>query len=152
MTKTGIMAVLLISLFLFSGCFLGSSRGEGKICFDDDCINVEIAETKEELMRGLQSREELCDNCGMLFIFSYVKKYSFWMKDTFIPLDIIWLDSARRVVHIEENVPPCVKDPCATFTTESQALYVVELNVGKARSLGIKEGDIVEFRRLNRKK
>ena len=68
------------------------------------------------------------------------------MKDTLIPLDMIWMDSERRIVHIEHNVPPCAADPCPRYPPSGPALYVLEINAGFAAKLGLKVGDTMEFR------
>ena len=68
------------------------------------------------------------------------------MKDTMIPLDIIWMDHSRRVVHIEKDVPPCVSDPCPRYVPKKEALYVLELNAGESERLGLQKGEFFEFR------
>ena len=98
---------MVFSLFLASCLFvlLGGSRTitrSGLLC--QKCINVEVVQKEEELHRGLQFRKSLDLDGGMLFIFQKSGPYAFWMKDTLIPLDIIWMDDARRIVHIEHNV------------------------------------------------
>ncbi len=97
-------------------------------------------------MRGLQFRTSLAQDAGMLFIFDQPLRYSFWMKDTLIALDMIWLDQEMRVVHVESNVPPCTEDPCASYSPSEPALYVLELNAGTASLINLKPGD-----RLQRK-
>ena len=141
-----IMLFFLMFVFPQAGC---SSRQAGdQVCFKDYCFNVEIADNNIDRMRGLQLRESLPDNMGMLFIFPESRIYSFWMKDTLIPLDIIWIDYDRRIVHIEHNVEPC-RSPlkCPSYTPPKKALYVLEINAGKAEELGMLEGmslDIVK--------
>jgi len=100
----------------------------------------------EDVQRGLQFRESLDKNKGMLFVFAESRRHAFWMKDTLIPLDIIWLDYARRVVYIAPNIPPCPQDPCPSYSPERDALYVLEINAGVAQQLGLKPGDLAEFR------
>lgn len=136
-------------LFFFLMCFSMGCRfigGAGdQVCFRQHCYHVEIADDDMERMRGLQNRTTLFPDAGMLFIFPESERHAFWMKDTLIPLDMIWLDSSRKVVHIESNVPPCRKDPCPTYTPATAALYVLELNAGQAASRGITLGDKAEY-------
>jgi uncharacterized membrane protein (UPF0127 family) len=78
---------------------------------------------------------------GMIFLFKESGNYPFWMKNTLIPLDMLWLDETFRVVHISERVPPCQADPCPSYPPGVTARAVLELNGGRARQLGLKEGD-----------
>jgi uncharacterized membrane protein (UPF0127 family) len=86
-------------------------------------------------------RESLGRNEGMLFVFEQSGFYPFWMKNTLIPLDIIWIDEDWRIVSIAESVPPCRAEPCPTYPPAAQARYVVEVNAGFARRHGVARGD-----------
>lgn len=97
-------------------------------------ITAELAVTPAERERGLMFREKLEPDQGMLFVFEEEDLYSFWMKNTLIPLDIIWLNSHRQIVHIEKNVPPCHQDPCPGYMPRQPALYVLELRAGQAEA------------------
>jgi len=105
-------------------------------------INVEIADDNAEMEKGLMFREKLNENEGMLFVFEESSFQGFWMKETFIPLDIIWIDNSKEVVHIKRRVPPCEKDPCKVYKAPKIAKYVLEINSGYADTLGLMEGDI----------
>jgi len=72
-------------------------------------------------------REYLPENSGMLFIFPESGIYQFWMKNTLIPLDIIWLNENYKVVQIE-HVEPCQSNPCPIYNPEKEAKYVLEVN------------------------
>lgn len=115
------------------------------VCFGRRCIRVEIADTQAERELGLQYRHQLADNDGMLFVFTDSGRYGFWMKDTLIPLDIIWLDHNREIVHIQTDVPPCSADPCPVYQPGQDAVYVLEINAGKAKHLGLAIGRQAEF-------
>jgi uncharacterized membrane protein (UPF0127 family) len=110
---------------------------------------VEVATTDETRMRGLQFRNSLSENQGMLFVFDHEDQYAFWMKDTLIPLDIIWLDYSKKVVYIEENAKPCKIAPCPSYRPSANALYVLEVNAGYAQKIGLKKGDALEFQLKN---
>ncbi len=97
-------------------------------------IKAELAVTPAERERGLMFREKLEADQGMLFVFDEEDLYSFWMKNTLIPLDIIWLNSHQQIVHIEKNVPPCRQDPCPGYMPRQPALYVLELQAGQAEA------------------
>jgi uncharacterized membrane protein (UPF0127 family) len=109
-------------------------------------ITAELAVTDEERQRGLMFREKLLPDQGMLFVFDKEDTYSFWMKNTLIPLDMLWLDQDRRIVHIARNVPPCTADPCPSYSPDRPGLYVLELAAGSADRLGLKLFDRLEFK------
>ena len=119
---------------------------QNEVCFQNHCFQVEIARTQEEHERGLQFRSFLEENQGMLFIFPERGRHSFWMKDTLIPLDMIWLDESQRVVYILEDVPVCSKDPCPVYTPPREAKYVLEVNAGQVSFLDIQGGQSADFR------
>lgn len=125
----------------------GPARGQyatprGEVIFPDGTrVSVEIAATDAERQRGLMFRKALAPNEGMIFIFDEVGFYPFWMKNTLIPLDMIWLDPEGRVVSIAPSVPPCKADPCPTYPPSAEALYVVEVVSGFAKAHGVKIGD-----------
>lgn len=104
-------------------------------------FNIEIADDPEEQKQGLMHRENLDDSYGMLFIFDQRKILSFWMKNTLIPLDMIFLDNNFEIVHIAKNAIPCVADPCKTYPSVKEAKYVFEINGGGSDLFGIGIGD-----------
>ena len=135
-----VFSLVAVWLLLYNPGVLESPN---QVCFHGRCLNVEVVQNETDRTRGLQHRKTLGENAGMLFVFSDIQKYSFWMKDTFIPLDMIWLDYAKRVVHVERNVPPCRQDPCPTYAPSAPALYVLETNPDQ---FDVKRGDQLEFR------
>tara|TARA_Y100000310_G_C20667775_1_gene808567 strand:- start:1958 stop:2371 length:414 start_codon:yes stop_codon:yes gene_type:complete len=118
--------ILLFILFLFflTGC------SNSYVDIDGERIFVEIADSTKEREKGLQSRENLCDSCGMLFVFEEEGNYGFWMKDTLIPLDMIFINSDGVVVKLRHAVP-CFADSCEIYSSEEPAMYVLETNVNK---------------------
>jgi len=106
-------------------------------------ITVEIADTPATRERGLMNRRELAADAGMLFVFPVAVQASFWMKNTPIPLDMVFADSAGRIIGIVENAEPFSQRP-----REVQGLsqYVLEVNGGGAARLGIRAGDRLDFR------
>ena len=82
---------------------------------------------------------------GMLFVFEEEGFHSFWMKNMEIPIDILWLDAGKRIVHIEERVPPCPEDPCPSYRPPIPALYVLELKAGRVDECGLKLYDKLDF-------
>ena len=134
---------LFILIFLF---FYIVNSNKNMVCFSENCFKVEIASTSEELSKGLMFRENLEKNSGMLFIFPENGIYGFWMKNTLIPLDIIWINSNKEIVFIKDNALPCKTEICETYSSDEKALYVLELNSGTADKIGLEIGDEVELR------
>ncbi len=107
-------------------------------------VSVEVARTQEELRQGLMDRSSLDWDSGMLFMFEPPRVLNFWMKNTLIPLDMVFLSSEGEIIRIERDVPPCASEICPTYGGVYGA-YVVEVNAGFCESRGIKEGDMMEF-------
>ena len=107
-------------------------------------ITVEIADSIDEQAIGLMYRTELAADSGMLFIFSEEKQRVFWMKNTKIPLDIIFVDSTGTIVDIKENFEPCVVADCEKYYSKP-ALYALEVNAGFVAEKGIVVGDSLVF-------
>ncbi len=129
---------------------LGCAQKQGgkflKVFFPNgSAVAVEIAATEDERARGLMFRDRLPVDQGMLFVFEEEGVRAFWMKNTLIPLDMLWLDPGRRIVHIAKMVPPCVADPCPSYGPGLPALFVLELAGGQADARGLKVGDRLDF-------
>jgi len=120
-------------------------NNKDQICINNNCFDIEIAQTEEEREKGLMYRSSLQLNQGMLFIFENEDKHSFWMKNTLIPLDIIWISKDGEIVYIEKSAPPCDSDSCAVYKSNKKALYVLEINSGKSEEFNIKIGDKISF-------
>ncbi len=110
-------------------------------------IWAEVADTLPKRARGLMFRDSLASDRSMLFIFPEPQLWVIWMKNTRIPLDIIWLDRDKRVVHVESNVPICRRtdEGCPQYQPNKKASYVLELNAGRAASLKLEKGARLTF-------
>ncbi len=117
---------------------------------DRTVVSLEVARTEPERSRGLMHRASLPERSGMIFLFDRPGIHPFWMKNTLIPLDIFWTDSAGTVVWIAESVPPCQADPCPEYPPKAVAQYVIETNAGFARRHAVKVGDVITLRKLPR--
>jgi len=144
-SKKNLIFIILFFSVVFS-LFLYFNSNENKVCFSENCFKVELALTQEELSKGLMFRESLDEDSGMLFIFPEENFHNFWMKNTLIPLDIIWINSDKKIIFIEHNVQPCLEEICETYSSGEKALYVLELNSGKVDEVGLEIGDDVELR------
>ncbi|OFV89423.1 MAG: hypothetical protein A2V74_08270 [Acidobacteria bacterium RBG_16_70_10] len=108
-------------------------------------LRVEVMVSDEDRAMGLMFRPSLPGDRGLLFVFGASDFHGIWMKNCRFPIDIVWLDEVRRVVHFAENVPPCLKDPCPVYQPLRRTSYVIELNAGQARREGLRLGEAVSF-------
>jgi uncharacterized membrane protein (UPF0127 family) len=104
-------------------------------------FTVEIADSPDAQALGLMFRDQLPNDHGMLFIFAREAPRSFWMKNTRIPLDILYFDQNLALVSMSQDTPPCRVRLCPSYPSEGPAQYVLELNAGKAAELGVARGD-----------
>lgn len=113
-------------------------------------IILEVADNNFLRRLGLSGRDYMDENYGMIFVYDYeIEGLSFWMKDTLIPLDMIFLNKNFEVVHIIENVPICYEEPCSQYTYEGSAKYVLELNAGWVENHGVELGEVLELKGLD---
>ena len=130
--------VLPLALLLVSGC--ASGRGAW-VELGGKRYAVEIADDEAERARGLMFRDELAADHGMLFLHDRQEPLAYWMKNTKIPLDILYFDNGRRLVAQQRDVPPCtLGDECPPYPSEAPARYVLELNAGQAEQLRLANG------------
>ncbi len=137
--------VLVLFLIITVAMVMILKNKKDQACFKERCFNIELAQTLEERQEGLMFREELDRDKGMLFIFPAEQEASFWMKNTLIPLDMIWLNENKEVVFINENVQPCVSEECPSISSGVKAKYVLEINSGLAREIGLVKGDKMQL-------
>lgn len=116
------------------------------VCIRNICFAAEIAVTAAERSRGLMHRESLAKDHGMLFVFPEEARHRFWMKNTKVALDIIFIGAERRVVGIARRAQPCREEPCRTYGPEANAAYVLEIAGGLSDAYGFATGDLVQFR------
>lgn len=142
--------IIIIYLFFHSIGFLAApvpsqNLPTSSVCLEENCFQVELATTEVQRDRGLMYRTELDKDKGMLFIFDDEGIYPFWMKNTLIPLDIIWIDSSSKVVFISQNVQPCKTLICPTVAPQAKVKYVLEVNAGICGQIGLKLGDQIQI-------
>ena len=91
-------------------------------------VNAEIADTFFKQMKGLMGIKSLPEDQGMLFVFDQPAVRKFWMLNTSIPLDMIWINSSKKIIYIEKNAQPCFILNCASYGPDKDAKYVLEVN------------------------
>ena len=105
-------------------------------------VDIAVARSQEEINLGLMHRKKMPDHAGMLFLMPVEKVQNFWMRNTYIPLDIIYINSAKEIVHIAQNTKPLSDDP---ITSIYPAVYVLEVNAGFANAYELKKGQKANF-------
>lgn len=137
----GLILVLAVASFFV---FTSNSIGSTATLFTQSGmhrISVEIADTDETRMTGLMNRAEMPDDHGMLFDFKETRPVSMWMRNTLIPLDMLFLREDGTVARVARNARPFDLTP---IPSGEPVRYVLELNGGKAADLGVAEGDRLE--------
>lgn len=109
---------------------------------DGISLEIEIVQDAESRQLGLMYRDELAENLGMLFVFETTRVLSFWMRNTFIPLDIAFIDAAGLIVDIQRMEP---LDESKQYISAVPALYALEVNAGWFEKNGVKQGSKVQF-------
>ena len=108
-------------------------------------IQIEIADNDFEQQTGLMYRKQMDTNKGMLFVFDEIKVRSFYMKNTYISLDIIYIDTENTIINIAKNAEPLNEN---SLFSDAPAKYVLEINAGLSEKWGIKKGDKISFSKL----
>lgn len=103
-------------------------------------FQVEVADTNETRAQGLMFRTEMAADAGMLFDFKTEQPVYFWMKNTYLPLDMIFIRANGTVARIEANTVPLSE---RSVPSGSPVRYVLEINAGRAAQIGLKPGDVV---------
>ena len=143
-----IISILLFVPFGSKGKMDLSFKKEGTLSIINQAgasiatFDIQLAETEEEQEQGLMYRKSLGKDQGMLFIMDEEEVHSFWMLDTYIPLDIIFVAADKEIVFIAKSTEPESQDP---ITSMADCLYALEINGGIAEQLGIKVGDRIDF-------
>ncbi len=147
----GLSVLLLLSYFsynLYSNSIQEKKHEYPKqtqVYINGHRFDVEVAATLNNRQRGLMFREHLDEDKGMLFVYDKEYIYSMWMKNTLIPLDMIWVSGDKEIVYIEKNVQPCKNDECPSMTPNRKAQYVLELYGGISDKIGFDVGNKIEF-------
>ena len=108
---------------------------------------IEVAADNASREHGLMDRTQMDADHGMLFVFDDDAPRAFWMKNTKIPLDMLFFDADKRLVSVQHDVQPCVADPCPAYSSGAPARYVLELNAGQSRAIGLSPGDEMTINR-----
>lgn len=143
---TGILVVglVLILVALVASFALSNFQPKTEVRLGSTAFNVRLATTDVERDQGLSGVRTLNANGGLLMVFNSDDKWGIWMKDMYVPIDIIWLDSKKRVVHIVTDASPDLSTT-KTFTPKVDARYVLEVPAGTVKKSSIIIGAVAVF-------
>ncbi|RLG19589.1 hypothetical protein DRN67_02325 [Candidatus Micrarchaeota archaeon] len=137
------MRALLILLLL--GVMLGCAQQEPYARMPDGArIGLEVAYSTQEHAQGLSGRENLCEECGMLFVYADSDERGFWMYEMQFPIDMIFIDEKGGVVDVAYQMQPCESE-CIVYHSKGSAKYVLEVNAGYAQEHGVQKGESIEL-------
>lgn len=143
MIRSAFALVAILASSLGIGC---ATASEPWVELAGERFLVEVADDPQERARGLMFRDRLEDGRGMLFIHDREAPQAYWMKNTRIPLDILYFDASRRLVAQQRDVPPCASgNACPSYPSVAPALYVLELNAGEATRLQLRDGTVLHL-------
>jgi hypothetical protein len=138
--------IAVVMLSLFTGYMLLKPTAQPtRIEIAGVILTVEFAKTPADQQKGLSGRASLPVDHGMLFIFDHEATWSFWMHEMQFPLDIIWFNSTRQVVFMQQDLQPCGAGQCPVYTPSVSALYVLEVNAGFAHIHNVTLGTTFAF-------
>lgn len=141
-----IILLLIIIYFVFI-IFYRPKTNTVSITLNKTKYNFEIAKTISQKSLGLSGRTSLCKNCGMIFVYQREGNYPFWMKNTLIPLDMIWLDKTGKIVsyHNAQPEPNVPLTKLKSYINSTPAQYILEINSLDFDKLNLKVGDIIKL-------
>ena len=137
--------VILITGTLYGGYIVLRPAGTVQITIGGVTLNVEVVTSAADQQKGLSDCDSMAPDHGMLFVFNSEDNWGFWMNGMRFPLDIIWFDSLRHVVFIEQDLPPCTPQDCPIYTPPVKAIYVLEVNAGFVQAHNIAIGEMFNF-------
>jgi len=146
---SGACALLACALLALPRPAAAQDYPRAEVVIHGHTLVVDVADTPDLQVQGLSGRRRLGPDQGMIFVYGDLGDRVFWMRGMFIPIDMIWFNNSR-VVHIEPSVPPprqgMPERQLPTYRAPEHANLVLELTAGRARELGLKVGDRVEFK------
>jgi len=142
MTRKAVLGFLALGA-IFTSISHGADLPTGSVELQGKHFSVELAKDPASQEQGLMFRDVMSSDHGMLFVFPDATRQTFWMKNTHIALDIFYFDANRKLVNVQQRVPPCLSNDnnCPLYPSAGAAQYVLELNGGSAEKLGVKPGD-----------
>ena len=143
------MKKIFLFPFIYCSLFISVCHADttvSQVCHLNNCVSVEVVSKQDDMERGLMYRKGLDKDKGMLFVFTFDDKHPFWMKNMSFSLDILWISLDGHIVYIGHDIPACSNDPCAVYSPDKPARYVLELNSGYTASHQWKLGDKLDMK------
>lgn len=147
MAKKMMIFLVIFLAFFAANCAQKNPQALIKTNSGNVKLDIEIADDINERSKGLMFRNSMEEFHGMLFVFEAEKEHAFWMKNTLIPLDMIFINSNNEIIDIKYAVP-CESDPCPTYNPSGAVLYVLETNGNFTKRHGIDVGDRIEIKNM----
>ncbi len=135
------VAVVLIVVF-----FAINSKPDKTVTVDFGKVKIkaELADTYLKRVNGLMFHKTLAEDGGMLFVFDSPGRHAIWMMNMSFPIDIMWLDEEKEIVHVVEDAQPCFMS-CPAYAPPKNAKYVIEVNSGFVKKYGLETGHFADF-------
>jgi len=141
-----VLILAIVCAFSFSVFYFKSDFGKGVVKINGKSIKVDVALTAETQYQGMQGRNSLAADYGMLFVFKDKRYHEFWMQGMKFPIDIIWLDD-NKIIGFSENLPvPADLNNIPVYNSPSEVNYVLEVKTGFVKENNLKVGDTVEYK------
>lgn len=137
----GVIALLSVGVF---NIIQQQLRPKQMVAIGNASVQAEVVDTPEARAKGLSGRSSISSEEGMLFVFGEDKEWAIWMKEMKFPIDIVWLDSDKKVVHFAENIQPDA-EPYVEYKPPLPTRYVLELQAGKVKQADIRIGAQANF-------
>lgn len=138
--RRSLVACACLPLVFFCTSLTAAAMAPLRLEINNHSFSVEVASNAQQRRQGLMWRQQLADNNGMLFVYPRSGDHRIWMKNTLIPLRVIWIDEDFRVISIQ-RLEPCLSSPCPVYSAQEWSRYILEL---ADRQRAIKPGDLVE--------
>ena len=140
-----LITLIYVLLFLTTTPLMASNFNFLTVCIKNNCFYSRVADNPRSRTKGLMNELSMPKNEGVLFVFPFEMKPSFWMKNMKFPLDILFINDDDVIVYIVKNAPPCKQKKCQSFQTTRPASKVLEINAGLCKELNIHVGEKVSY-------
>lgn len=148
--KKGIVLVVALAAMGIALQFMGGNQSRQYFMIelpDGSQVFAQVADSPEKHLEGLFFTEELRPNQGMLFIYQEEDPHKLWTRNVHFPIDMVWIDRDRTILHLVENAPPCSEEPCEIYGPEEPfTLYVLQARAGFIRNHNLKKDESLVFR------
>ncbi len=148
--RNRVITLVLLAILLMSASLFLMNKKDADIIIvtfpNGKQLETEVADTPERLLFGLAFRDELLPDAGMLYIFESTGLHRVRTTGYKFPVDMIWVDEGRHIVHVSENVPPCPREPCPLYGPPPEPIrYMIQAAAGFVKQEGLQSGGELKF-------